>query len=278
MARKINKDAIDDIMKKISSRELVGSDIRTNKLIYSIIGFIPSSDFVENALLMTNLGYILSEKGLNTCIVDLKVFYPNIYHFFDIVPNNKGEGLLKVLKSDKVDFREEIQFTGYEKLYLLSPSPQDLFEEYYEFNFETIERLLMTLKNMFDIILLDIPNNPPLEFCLGAMNYCHTGFFTASEKIEASTNIIKLLDHAESVGISTSKFTSVILMNLLGSKFDYKVINELGLKIITALPFDKSASASALESKIYIKDSQLVNKKFKKEIYKLADLLADDSL
>lgn len=81
-----------------------------------------------------------------------------------------------MLKSDKVDFREEIQATKYERLYVLSPSPHDLLEEYFDFEFEHLERVIDTLKGMFDIILLDIPNNPPLEFCLGAMKSSHVGF------------------------------------------------------------------------------------------------------
>lgn len=80
------------------------------------------------------------------------------------------------MKSDKVDFRDELQQTKYDKLFLLTPSPQDLMEEYFDFEFENIERVITTLKQMFDIVLIDIPNNPPLEFCLGAMKYCHIGF------------------------------------------------------------------------------------------------------
>ncbi len=267
---------LENALKKISAKELMGIEVQDSKLIYSVVGFIPACDFVDNALLISNLGYLLSQKGMNVCIVDLKVFYPNLYHALDVEPNKRGNGLIKLLKSDKVDFRGEIQSTRYERLYLLSPSPYDLMEEYYDFDFEHLERVIATLKQMFDIILLDIPNNPPLEFCLGAMKYCHVGFFTASERVEASRNMIKLLDHAASIGISTAKFTSVILMNLQEIEFDYKVMNEAGFNIVAALPLVKTACAWSLEGRIYVKDNPLINKYFKKEIERLADLLADD--
>lgn len=267
---------IGSVFQKISAKELIGAELQYNKIIYSVVGFIPACDMVDNALLISNLGYLLSQKGLNTCIVDLKVFYPNLYHFLDAVPNKRANGLIKVLKSDKVDFRNEIQSTKYDRLFLLSPSPQDLMEEYYDFEFENLEHVITTLKNMFDLVLLDIPNNPPLEFCLGAMKYCHMGFFTAAERVEAVSNMVKLLDYAASVGISTAKFTSVILMNLQDIQYDYKVINEAGFNIVAALPYVKGATELALEGRLYIKDDPLINKYFKKEITRLADLLADD--
>ncbi len=272
------KGRLSNIIQKISSKDLIGAEVQENKLIYSVIGFIPACDLVDNALLISNLGYLLAQEGLNTCIVDLKVFYPNLYQFLDVVPNKRANGLIKVLKSDKVDFRGEILSTKYDRLFLLSPSPDDLMEEYFDFEFENLERVINTLKHMFDIVLLDIPNNPPLEFCLGAMKYCHVGIFTATERLEAASNMVKLLDYAASVGISTSKFTSVVLMNLQDIEFDYRVINESGFKIVAALPFVKEAVESALEGKIYVKDNPFVNKYFKKQIQRIVGLLANDRM
>ncbi|MCL6605681.1 MAG: hypothetical protein K6T94_22695 [Paenibacillus sp.] len=266
---------LNSIFQKISSKDLVGAELQESSLIYSVVGFIPATDFVDNALLISNLAYLISQKGLNTCVVDLKVFYPSLYQNFDTAAPKKGNGLIKLLKSDKVDFREELTKTKYERLYLLSPSPQDLIEEYFDFEFGHLERVIDTLKTMFDIVLIDIPNNPPLEFCLGAMKYCHIGYFTAAERMEALVNMVKLLDFAQSVGISTAKFMSVIMMNLQNIEFDYKVMKETGFHIAAALPLVKDAVTCAHEGKLYIKDSPIVNKYFKKDIQKLADRLAD---
>ena len=267
---------VDSVFNKISHKELLSEELHNNKLMYSVVGFIPACDLVDNALLISNLGYLLSQKGLNTCIVDLKVFYPNLYHFLDVTPKKKANGLIKVLKSDRVDFRGEVLSTKYDRLFLLSPSPQDLMEEYFDFEFEHLERVIATLKHMFDLVLIDIPNNPPMEFCLGAMKYCHMGFFTSTERVEAAGNMVKLLDYAASVGISTAKFTNVILMNLQDIEFDYKVINESGFNIVASLPLVKEASQWALEGRLYVKGNPLINKYFIKEIQRLVDLLADD--
>lgn len=272
---RIEELKLEEVLSKISAKDLVGSELQESKLIYSVVGFVPACDMVDNALVISNLGYLLAQKGLNTCVVDLKVFNPNLHHYLDVKPNKRSNGLIKVMKSDKVDFRDEIQSTKYERLYLLAPSPHDLIEEYLDFDFENLERVIDTLKGMFDIILLDIPNNPPLEFCLGAMKYSHIGFFTATERIEASSNMVRMLDFAASVGISTAKFTSVILMNMQDINYDYKGLKEFGLNIVAVLPLVKAAYAYSLEGKLYVRDNPLINRHFLKNMRRLADILGN---
>ncbi|WP_026478101.1 P-loop NTPase family protein [Alkaliphilus transvaalensis] len=264
---------IESLMKKISPQERIGIEEHVDKLIYSVVGFMPACDGVDNPLLISNLAYTLSQKGLNVCVVDFKVFYPNLYQFLDVKPNKKGDGLLKVLRSDKADFRDEINATKYERLYMLNPSPQDLMEEYFDIDFENVERVISTLKNMFDLILIDIPNIPPLELCIGAMKYCHIGFFTSTERIEAANNMMKLLDFASSIGVSTAKFTSVILMNLQELQFDFKVLEDLNFNVAAKLPMVKSALVDSFVGKLYVKDNPLVNKFFITGIDQLADRL-----
>lgn len=271
MDRQSNK--ISTILNKISPRDRIGMEMQGSKLIYSVIGFVPACDFVDNSILIANLSYLIAQKGLNTCVVDFKVFYPNLYQALDAQPPKKGHGLMKVLKSDKIDVRDEISATKYDRLYLFSPSPQDLMEEYFDFDFDAIERVINTLKEMFDIVLIDIPNNPPLEFCLAAMKFCHVGFFTASERLDAYINTIKLLDFIESIGISTTKFTNLIFMNLQGMEFDYEVFKNSKLNIVAALPLIKTLVSNSFEGKLYIKDDPLLNKRFKKQMNQLVEML-----
>lgn len=264
---------IEDILHKLSPKEHLGLEMRENKLIYSVFGFIPASDFVDNSILISNLGYLLAQQGLNTCVLDFKVFYPNLYQSLDVESPKKGKGLLKVLKSDKIDIRDEISVTKYDRVYLLSPSPQDLMEEYLDFALEAVERVIQTIKNMFDIVLIDIPNNPPLEFCLGALKASHMGFFTASERLDTYINMVKLLDFMDSVGISPAKFSNLIFMNLQGIEFDYEVFKKSNLNIVAALPLVKGLVLNSFEGRLYVKDDPFLNKKVKNQLDNLVKIL-----
>lgn len=53
----------------------------SNTILYNVVGFISASDFADNGALISNLGCMLADKGLNTCIVDLKVFFPTLYNY-----------------------------------------------------------------------------------------------------------------------------------------------------------------------------------------------------
>lgn len=251
------------LFEKLTPQEESDLEKKNNHVIlYNVIGFMAASEFADNGAIISNVGYLLGEKGLNTCIVDFKVFYPTLYNYLDVYPNEKGRGLLNILKDDKADIRKHINSTKYKQLYLLSPSPYDLIEEYLDFKFEHIERVIEKLKEIFDLVIIDIPNNPPLEFCLAAMKYVHRGFITVSERIETIVNISKLLDFAASIGITTSKFTNLIFVNTQELNYDYGAIKEMNLKIEARLPMVKSVTEEYFKGNLYIKDSVMINKQY----------------
>jgi hypothetical protein len=64
-------------------------------------------------------------------------------------------------------------------------------------------------------------------------------------------------------------------MNVMGFDYDCKVMEEMGFNIVAKIPFVKSAFTYALEGRIYVKDNPLINKFFRRELYELADGLAE---
>jgi len=266
-------DSISSILERTSPKDLRNTDVQGSQLLYSIFGFLPATDCTDNVILLSNLGYVLGQKGFNVCLLDLKVFNPNLYLYLDLPHNLKGKGLLSILKDDRADLREELNKTKYDGLYLLSPSPQDLMEEYFDFPMEKVAYVIESLKKTFDIVLVDIPNNPPLEFCLGAMKHCHMGFFTAAERIDALSGITRMLDFTESLGISISKFANIIFTNLQYVKFDYASLEKLNLRILAGLPLAKGLVADALDGKLYIKDNPLINNTYRKELEKIVNFI-----
>ena len=266
-------DRLGKIANKTTPRQRLDLDVQGSNLMYSIIGFIPATDCTDNVILLSNLGYSLSQSGYNVCLLDFKVFNPNLYLYLDMPHNQKGHGLLTVLKDDKIDLREQVNKTKYDGLYLLSPSPQDLMEEYFDFELEQVSFVIDSLKKMFDIVLIDIPYIPPLEFCLGAIKHSHIGFFTAAERVDALSGITRLLDFAGSLGLSVSKFTNVIFNNVQNVKFDYSSLEKLKLNIVACLPMVKGAISDALDGKLYLRDNTLVSGSYSKGLSKIVETI-----
>ena len=249
--------------------EKISRDYESRKPRISVAAFIPTCDFVENGQIICNLAYSLAKHEINVCVVDFKVFYPNMYNWLNVSPNKKGEGLMRILKNYRNDIKSVITPTSEKNLFLLSPSPYDSIESYYSFEFRHIEAAINVLRENFDVLLIDVPNNPPLEFCLGAMMNCTQGFFTAAERTDVLANMIKLLKHASSIGISAAKFLEVIFTNAMGTNFDYSALKASNFTVTAQLPFIKEAWESPLSGKLYFRDAQLVNKTYANEMQKL---------
>jgi len=256
---------LSDILGRISSQ-----DYETKKSKINVAAFIPVCDFVENGQIISNLAYVLANNELNVCVVDFKVFYPNLYTWLNVSPNKKGEGLLRLLRNYRNDINTIVTPTLEKNLFLLSPSPHDNIEDYYNFDFKHIETAIAILRDKFDVILIDVPNNPPLEFCLGSMMNCMQGFFTASERVDILANMVKLLSHVGTIGISGAKFLEVIFVNTYDTPFDYSALKKHNFSITAQLPFVKEAFECPLEGKLYMRDAELANKIYVSEMLKLA--------
>ena len=249
----------------------ISRDYESRKPRIDVAAFIPASEFVENGQLISNLAYCLAGNAFTVCAVDFKVFYPNLHYWFNAESNKKGEGLMRILKNYRGDIKSVITPTSVKDLFLLSPSPYDAIESYYSFEFRHINAVINILRENFDIVLIDVPNNPPLEFCLGAMMNCMQGFVTAAERSDILANIIKLLRHAGSLGISEAKFLEVIFINSFDTVFDYSALKASNFNTIARFPFVKEAWESPLEGKLYFRDSQLVNKYYVREMKNVID-------
>ena len=264
---------VKEILEKLSPRNKIYNEIETNKIIDNVIAFFPSGEATDTSILITNLAAAIAKRAWNVCVLDFKIFYPSIYKLLDCETMPKGRGLIKLLRSDKIDFREEISDTKYKNLYLLTPSPMDLIEEYFDFQFEDIERVINTVKEMFDLILIDVPNNPPLEFCVGAIKHCNVGFCVWSERIDCPQNTQRFLSFIGSIGISSSKIANVILNNVQGFEYDKQIITEMGMKYIGEIPYVPSVINFALEGRAYSVDSIIFDKRYQRSMERLVDLM-----
>ena len=273
-------------------RQIVGNLIEkvTAELEYEkpkgfVVGLLPVCEFVENGEIIANLAYVIASRGFTVCVADFKVFYPNLFDWLGGVSSNKkAEGLIRLLHSDRTEVKDVAQKTDDEHVFLISPSPNDDIEDYLNFSIEDIKRVILLLKEAFDVVLIDIPNNPPLEFCLGALMHCQRGFFVTSERIESLRNIQKISEFALKVTDNIRSFNSIILARQQEFNYDINALSNIDImsggeknraKVAAKIPCIKSAQECALEGKVYIRDGSFVNKVFAREISKLADIVLE---
>ncbi len=256
---------------RLSPKEKAFQTLEQEKILENVIGFIPSGDSTDVSLLVAGLGVLLASQGYNTCILDAKMFYPSIYKLLDCEANMRGKGLLKSLRSDRIDFRDELVRTRVKNLYLMTPSPLDAMEDYFDIKEEEVDRVILNLKDMFDLVLIDIPNIPPSEFCYGAIKNSNLGFVVWSERIDCPQNTSRLFQFMSSIGIGIAKFANVILSNGMGFNYDKEIIGEMSLRLTAEFPFVNGAVDCSLDGRIYLTESALIDKRYKKSLERLAE-------
>lgn len=267
------KIRIKEQLARLSPRETAFHELDRQKILENIIGFISTGDSTDISLMISNLGILLSQKGFSTCILDAKVFYPNIYKLLDCKPNPRGRGLLKSVRSDRVDLRDEIIKTRYDNLYILSASPLDAMEDFFDTGESEVERVINTLKDMFDLVLIDIPNLPPLEFCYTSMKSSNLGFVVWSERIDCPQNTSRLFQFMSSIGIGIARFANVVMTNRTGCNYDEEIINDMNLRLMAEFPFIPAVVDCSFEGKAYLAESVFMDNRFKKAMERLADII-----
>jgi cellulose biosynthesis protein BcsQ len=240
-----------------------------------VAGFIPACDFIETSEMVANLAYVLSERGVVVCVVDFKVFYPNMFDWLGGVgADKKGDGLIRLLNSDRIEVKSIARATDDQNVFLVSPSPNDDIEDYFNYSVEDVGRIIGILKEAFDVVLIDIPNNPALEFCVGALMHCQRGFFVASERIDASRNIQKLMEFAFTFTDNVRSFNSIIMARYQGLIFDDSQLTDtrLGgakdgvkLRMAARVPYSRDAQQCALDGKVYVRDGSFASRKLGKD-------------
>ena len=89
------KESINEIFERISPKTDYCDERHMNLLVNGVAGFMPATDGTDNGVLISNIAYVFAQSGFNTCVVDLKVFYPNLYNYLDVAPNKKSRGLFE---------------------------------------------------------------------------------------------------------------------------------------------------------------------------------------
>ena len=57
------KEPINEILEKISPKTDFRDESHMNKLLNGVAGFMPATDFTDNAMLISNLGYLFAKNG-----------------------------------------------------------------------------------------------------------------------------------------------------------------------------------------------------------------------
>ena len=165
MFRKLNSlvNEINDKVEKKVQEELVFDNC---------IGFMGVKGGVGTSSLVVATAMDLASKGKAVCIIDTDVFKPSIASMLNCTKeNDAGVGLLGMMNDSSCDIREHIFKSPYDRVYVLTRSVLDKFEDFMDFSDDDFRRVFKSVKDVFDFVLVDIPFNPCAEFSILSLKH-----------------------------------------------------------------------------------------------------------
>lgn len=277
-----SKQSFWDQIDKIEKEVVIENE---NSFIFdNSIGFLGVKGGVGTSSLLANVALDVASKGKSVCIMDADVFKPSIIRMFDCASELEEEqGLQTVLKDDSCDIRDNLIKTKYDNVYILSRSLNDKIEDFLDFEEKDFKRVIDELKSVFDIVLIDIPLNFCLEFCIYPLKFVDRGFMVWEDNIECFQNTFDIkffLKYA--ADIDTGKISNIIInkrrlsglmdasaKGLIGVPFNTENISELKCRLFSEVPFIGEIQNYINEGRPYLKAGSKINGRFLSEIEKI---------
>jgi len=262
--------------KGLSVNEDIKDKIQTEIIINNVIGMMSINGGAGASTIVANVAHILSKYNLLNknkesltdmvvCVVDFNVMNPVQYQLLGQESPEKGKGLLDVLITGTESMSKNLIRVS-NTLSLLSPSIYDDLYEYFDINSINVSDIIDYLKDHYDIVIIDMPNNPPSPLCYQTMKWCNKLFVIWDESITIYQNTKRLMDFFASIKIR-NKFTHIIFNKktrtpLVIERID-ELVKKLGLKLLAIIPYAQDIVNDNLNGTLYVEQG-IVKKDVKK--------------
>lgn len=250
-ASKLVSDTAADIIKEMSGERIKPR----KKLIDNVFGFTGASGGVGVSTLVTNLAYMISEKGFKVIVLDLNIMYPSQGMAFNIQPEIKKNDLVSYLLG-KNGLGESIENMGaISVMYANNQGITSLLNVEEDIPLENFRQAIYRLRKLYDVVLLDIPRE--LEHMLSntAIYSCDTLYMVMDESLNSVVNIEKFRKNAAFTGVDTYNKMKVIMNKRTSVHYTDYIFKKLNLELLEVLPFDVEVIECNLKSKVFCKNA-----------------------
>lgn len=212
-----------------------GMQVSRKLLFDKVVAFQGVVGGVGTSSIVYSTAVALRKKGLNVVVVDLNFINPMQESLFSIREESK---------KDLLDFVEELPHvitTTTERVDLITLKNRTVVDMLSILDDKVIiVNLIETLKNYYDIVLMDVPVKEPTNLAVHALVKANK-VITVSDSSFRSLNFLK--KHFEfllQVGIHKSEFPIVLNKTVKDFALNYQnLVDTYGLKFLGAIPFSK---------------------------------------
>lgn len=227
---------------------------------------------IGKTFIAVNLGVIYAQAGLKTVIVDGDILNLSVGIHLNLMDSNKT--IEKALKESNVLKIKDyiLQHPKIPNLNILSGSEICRPENYTGFPEGSMAKLVNTLRETYDVIIIDTATDPAVMTTYEALKAANKVIAVLSLDHAVTFNTKKYLDLLRKIRIIDKKFRYVLNKDFQSSKVNKDVIEKaLGIKINHAVPnlYDK-VTESIFESKPVMLYNTPATQPIRDELTKLA--------
>ena len=206
---------------------------------------------VGKTFMAVNLGVIYAQAGFKTIVVDADTMNLSVGIHLNLMDNNRT--IEKALKETNVLKINDyvLQHPKIQNLYILSGSEICRPENYTNFPQGSMTRIINTLRETYDVILIDTATEPALTTTYEALKVANKVLVLVSLDHAVTFNTKKYLMLLKKIRVIDKKFSYVLNKDFPSSKVNKEILEKsLGISIKNTVPnhYDK-VTESIFESK-----------------------------
>lgn len=283
--KEANQNLSDIIDEKTKStlRVLTGRDVLdTRQHPDNVYSFISSSGGAGTTTVIANVATALKKKGVSVIVIDANILNPMIQNSLQCKHKPKEQGDIVSFLMGERPLGECIWFNKSE-VALLAPFDRTI-EDIIRFDTEQVaqstETLLRTLKELFDVVLIDIPTEGIIYNFINMLLYKTDVIFSVwDENIGCIQGTEMMRKNMETSGIhSSAKLTQLIFNKRTNIHYPTHCITDLGLTPIVVLPYEAGIIDASFSGQVFITQGKAKSsfaKAYCKGINNLADIILE---
>lgn len=229
----------------------------------NIVAFIGAAGGVGTSTIVANTALQLVRGGYSVLVMDCNLEYPVQHSYLGYRQTDIKKDLCSFLYGE-CTMGEAIQ--NKKEVHLLCARNRTLMDFINLDNADRAKELevaIQRLRDLYDVILLDVPNQLASELINIVMYKADKIHIVWDENIACIGNTERLKTNLTISGIETENKMDVIFNQRSSIPYTKYPLDKLELEVIATLPFDSSVRECALRGGIYLRDGFTSNRNAK---------------
>lgn len=258
-ASEIANEAINNVIRRLGGSKGDG-DKRRRRVVDNFVAIMGAAGGVGTSTIVANVAKTLANQGLHVLVIDTNIQYPAMQTFFKIQQEIDKKDLVSFIMGRNV-IGESIEQCG--SISVMCANNRTLVDSANCDTAKCSENLfgaLDSVRELFDVILFDCCNDLSADIVNMTMFRADAIYLVWDEGISSIANTDRIRRNMYLTGIEAEHKVRVVMNKRTNVHYSKYPLKELGLELVTVLPFDTAVIESGLRGDIFVSKGESTSK------------------